>query len=155
VILAIFGVTSGSFVRSAGTVPFPIANLKPNKKKNELIHRWNSDGIPFREKRFDFQDICSKIRRIKRNKKLVFPGQETDKKISFAFQMDMMEFILVTWVTLMQRSVTLGHCHWPAGHWKGGREQACRSSSSDPSPQSSWPLQTIVLMTQRELLHLK
>jgi hypothetical protein len=74
VILAIFGVTSGSFVRSAGTVPFPIANLKPNKKKNELVHRWNSDGIPFREKRFDFQDICSKIRRIKREKKLVFAG---------------------------------------------------------------------------------
>ena len=63
--------------------------------------------------------------------------------------------INVTCVMLMQRSVTLGHCHCPAGHWNEARVQACRSSSSDPSSQSSCPLQTIVLMTQRELLHLK
>ena len=60
-----------------------------------------------------------------------------------------------TWVILMQRSLTRGHCHCWAGQRNGGRVQAWRESSSELSPQSSWPLHTIVLITQRELLHLK
>lgn len=39
-------------------------------------------------------------------------------------------------------------------HLKGGGTQACLTSSSDPSPQSSLPSQIYALKIQRELLHL-
>ena len=55
----------------------------------------------------------------------------------------------------IHRPVTPGHCQVCSGQTVLAGPQAWRESSSEPSPQSSWPSQIQDLKTHFELLHLK